>query len=301
MKASSDYWAAMTQVLPVVALAIVLEIRLVVSRWNEGFPRWLRALQSTLWAGILAVLAFGETNALRALRGDKVASWWPAACEIAVGCGMGILIISPALEILVRANAEIVARLVAAHPLVRLKSWRLHLQANRYMRLTERELRHHEFKLYYNMWRLTQMEKWQEEAASLAVQGLDQVAESERGRVRRIINELPGLRAELASIRDDVQGSILDLRERFKAFHARKAETLSKRQRWREDWRSFNAKEREELNKLLRAFDVSEMTSGEAITRRLERAGSDMNETPVLGNEQSPSDPHQTASHEARR
>ena len=129
---NSDYWAALSQVLPVFALAVVIEARLVAREWNTQTPRWTRFTQSFIWFMTLLVLAFGESAALRALRGEEIWRYWALVMDNAVGAAIGLLILAPALEFLTKGNAEGVARILTGGWIPRL---RLALLDRKYGRL----------------------------------------------------------------------------------------------------------------------------------------------------------------------
>lgn len=103
---SHDYWATIATVMPVLALATVVEARAITSNWNFRTPRTYRLISVGLWGTTLAILTFGTNAAIRALRDLPVADWWPAVCEMAISASMGLLVLSPTLELLMKANAE---------------------------------------------------------------------------------------------------------------------------------------------------------------------------------------------------
>jgi hypothetical protein len=85
---NANYWATVAQVLPVLALALVVEARAIHQRWTPATPKWLRFTQALIWAVTLVVLALGESAALRALRGVPVWPWWALLMENAVGAAI---------------------------------------------------------------------------------------------------------------------------------------------------------------------------------------------------------------------
>jgi hypothetical protein len=139
-----DYWAALSQVLPVFALAVVIEARLVAREWDTQTPRWTRFTQSFIWSTTLLVLALGESAAFKALRGEEVWRYWAVVMDNAVGAAIGLLILAPALEVLTKGNAEGVARLLTGAWVPRL---RLALLDREYGRLHRRF-----FKIRQNSW-----------------------------------------------------------------------------------------------------------------------------------------------------
>lgn len=113
----------MAQVLPLVALGVVVETRAISASWTPATPRGLRVVQSTMWAAILIATAFGESQALAGARGDSPAHWWVDACEGAVSWGLAVLVVSPALELLVKGNAETFATALTWHPFRQIHIW----------------------------------------------------------------------------------------------------------------------------------------------------------------------------------
>ena len=107
----SDYWATVAQVLPVFALAVVVEARAISQRWTSETSKLFRYALSATWAVTLAVLAFGELAALRALRGEQVSAWWALLMENAVAVAISVLVTAPAVDFLVKGYAEGFARL----------------------------------------------------------------------------------------------------------------------------------------------------------------------------------------------
>jgi hypothetical protein len=254
---SNDYWAAMAQVLPVVALGIVLEVRTIVTNWTAQIPRWFRALQSVSWAAILLILALGENTALRALRGGAVAEGWPALCEWGVAAGLSILVISPALEVLIRANPELAAGLFSLHPLLALKAWRLDRSAGNYMRIVFQSIEHMELRLYLQLSQVRDMERWLSQAEDeIRSQYASARAESQ-SQLDTLLREMPQKRSEVAAIRSDIEEQITDVRARRKAYESDRAGTLSRQAEFRQDRRKWKEKERELLTPLLRTFGPS--------------------------------------------
>jgi hypothetical protein len=109
------------QVLPVLGLAIVLEARTISQRWTPETAKWLRFMQSSIWFITLAVLAVGESAELRALRGVHVWPGWTVLMENAIGAAISVLILAPALELLTKGYAEVVARIITGGWLPRLR------------------------------------------------------------------------------------------------------------------------------------------------------------------------------------
>ena len=137
MAAPLEYWATMAQVMPIVALAVVVEARALSSRWEPAWPAWLLISQSLIWASTLLTLGIGEFLAFSALRGSDVADWLPAALDAVVWYALSILIVGPALEFLAKGNAGPLAYLFTRHRILRFK-W-LVRRATREVKAVERE------------------------------------------------------------------------------------------------------------------------------------------------------------------
>jgi hypothetical protein len=79
---------------------------------------------SVLWAIPLLGFVVTEYYALKALRGEAVPSWLPPLSEVAISGAMLILVFVPAVDFFfVRAQAELLARVLAVNPVLGLK-WR---------------------------------------------------------------------------------------------------------------------------------------------------------------------------------
>jgi hypothetical protein len=128
---NSNYWATVAQVLPVLALAVVVEARAIHQRWTPDTPKWLRFTQALIWAATLLILAFGESAALRALRGVPVWPWWTLLLEYAISAAISLLVLAPALELLTKGYAEAIARMMTGGWLPR---FRLALMERRELR-----------------------------------------------------------------------------------------------------------------------------------------------------------------------
>jgi hypothetical protein len=255
----------MAQVMPVVALAVVFEIRIISSSWNENTPRGQRRLQSLIWACILLVLAFGEGAALRSLRGVEVAAWWPRVCEYAISGGLGILVLSPVLEVFLRGNAETAARLVSLRPLGRLQLWWTDRKILRYIKRTERLMNESQFLIYEGLAtarrmeaNLGQDEKWLADAeARLSSVDASRVEPDLRLRVGRVRALLAQQNDILSTFRAKRTDRILQHRlDREKHVRA-KADYMSKRLKYREDRRSLTAADREQLTAFFRTFSLT--------------------------------------------
>ncbi|WP_132197870.1 MULTISPECIES: hypothetical protein [Kribbella] len=97
--------------MPVLALALVIEARTIMSKWEPGRLRAYKKLQGVLWAVPLLAFALAEGICFRALAGDPVRDFWTVIIRVAIVFSMGSIIISPALEFVVRSYARPIARM----------------------------------------------------------------------------------------------------------------------------------------------------------------------------------------------
>lgn len=117
---SDQFWPTTALVIPVLALALVVEVRATIARWNEGFPWWLRSVQGILWVYVLALFAIVEYIAFEDLANNNLkSSAWALAARVAITQSIITLIVTPALEVLTRSNARIIGEAIG-----RLKSAR---------------------------------------------------------------------------------------------------------------------------------------------------------------------------------
>lgn len=132
-----NYWATLAQVIPVFALALVLEARAIAARWDISTPTSLKAVQAIAWAVALVVLAFGESVALRALRGETPKSYWIPLAEGAISWCIGLLIIGPVLQLLVKSFANPLSHALTFGPVSRIRSWRIGRRLDAFKRSSE--------------------------------------------------------------------------------------------------------------------------------------------------------------------
>lgn len=130
----SEYWATVGTILPVLALALVVEARSYASGWSLAIPRLgrvVRIVQTLLWILPLIAATFSEAEVLRALRGAAVALWVSPLCEATVLMSFMVLVFSPAVDLTVKAYPEPLARVLAGHPFTRTKVSRLRRSTER--------------------------------------------------------------------------------------------------------------------------------------------------------------------------
>ncbi|MET7962069.1 hypothetical protein [Micromonospora zamorensis] len=91
------------------ALAIVVEARSISSKWVQGERRFFKSIQGALWAIPLLLYAIAIPKCFDAQAGKPVSEGWTSLISFTVSLGVSALLINPALELLVRSNARIVA------------------------------------------------------------------------------------------------------------------------------------------------------------------------------------------------
>lgn len=100
------YWATAAQVLAVLSLAVVVEVRAVQRQWNS-VPAWFQLVQGVLWAGVLVAAALLIPSALEASRPDRSQpDWMPGLTQNVIMYSLSVLVISPAFLFLVAGSAE---------------------------------------------------------------------------------------------------------------------------------------------------------------------------------------------------
>ena len=108
---TDQFWPIIAQVVPVLALAIIIEARTTMQRWPEDTPRYVRRAQGTLWAVPLILFVLAEIFAFQVLAGQAVSTTaWVVVAQTAISMSIAVLIIVPTLQLLVRTNARAVAR-----------------------------------------------------------------------------------------------------------------------------------------------------------------------------------------------
>ncbi len=127
------YWGAMAQVIPVLGVGLVLEVRVLASRPLFKENKYYRRMSSTIWVVAALCIALSLTTALSSMRTDR--SPGQVADSLALGAvvyAASAVLLSPVLDLILVGNSDLVGRLLAASP----KRWRL-----------KRSLRHNAKKL----------------------------------------------------------------------------------------------------------------------------------------------------------
>ncbi|MGD7732932.1 hypothetical protein ACQCX5_08210 [Propionibacteriaceae bacterium G57] len=132
------YWATVAAVVPVLALAVIVELRFVGQRWYEQ-PRWARVIQGLLWVGFMISCWIVEVCVMRVLAGlYQPQGWLVSSSLFVISFGMSLLLIAPAIEIAFRVATPVISALVVNH-LGRRIRWLIVERRNR--RMLERSIR----------------------------------------------------------------------------------------------------------------------------------------------------------------
>jgi hypothetical protein len=111
---SDQFWPTTALVIPVLALALVVEVRATIARWDAGFPWWLRSVQGILWVAVLVLFAIVEPIAFDNLANNNLtSSTWALAAQISITQSIITIIVTPALEVLARSNARIIGEAIS--------------------------------------------------------------------------------------------------------------------------------------------------------------------------------------------
>lgn len=102
MRLPPDYWAAAATVIPVLALAIVVEFRRAATGPSKQVNHWLYAISLLMWALNLLALAVAEAIAFFGLKGN-VSTYGEMIVDITIIGSMAILLLPPACEFIFEA------------------------------------------------------------------------------------------------------------------------------------------------------------------------------------------------------
>jgi hypothetical protein len=116
------FWPTAAQVMPVLALAIIIEARATISRWSDSTPTWLRLIQGILWAVPLILYAYLEPLAFQVMAGRTSPNSDTSAVIIGISTGVGVLVGAPTIGLLVGSSAKIIA---SAYTAVRFSKFRI--------------------------------------------------------------------------------------------------------------------------------------------------------------------------------
>lgn len=134
------FWTAVATVLPVIALATIVEARTISARWRDlDIAHWYIYIQTLLWAFVLVGGVFAEGWALGALGGAPQAEWKTTLAKYAVSGGLGIMVLSPTLELVLSGWAGPISSVLTIHPLRRAKRARIRRGHERFLAKLEKQ------------------------------------------------------------------------------------------------------------------------------------------------------------------
>lgn len=114
---SDQFWPTIATVIPVLALALIVEARATIERWDNDFPWIIRSVQGLGWAYVLIEFGLVEVIAFNDLTGNEKSDAWVTTAKGAIIASLATLVLTPALTIFAKANTGAAVRL-----LVRLRS-----------------------------------------------------------------------------------------------------------------------------------------------------------------------------------
>jgi hypothetical protein len=133
-----DFWSTSAQTMPVLALAVVVEARATMAKWESGKGALWKAIQGFLWGIPLLFYGVATPMCLRALAGVEIGGFWVQAIPLAIFLGVVSLAIVPAGNLIVKANARPLAHVFFGLPILGFRSQ--FSRATSRMRFLRREL-----------------------------------------------------------------------------------------------------------------------------------------------------------------
>lgn len=112
--AEQQYWVTSAQVIPVLALALIVEARSTIQRWDPDFPRWLRAFQGLLWSFPLILFALILPKCFQAISGSTIWGGYEVLVRVSIIACVNSLILAPVFEVLLTTHARVIARAIVA-------------------------------------------------------------------------------------------------------------------------------------------------------------------------------------------
>lgn len=250
MSPSTDYWATVAQVIPVFALAIVVEARVI--KWNE-LPRGVRTFNILVLVGLSVAMAFTENSALSGVRGEPLGQASVSLAEVTISVSLSFVILNPVFAFLPRGLAESFATAFTSYP-----GRRLHVAILRFK--IERQV-DSLASLRARLWSLVQSSRAQGLQARAMVTGLDESIRvaTLRGVGLERLQDLEAMRKQALTIVDGCENSSNDLegewRQMISDEVAKRAERLAHRD---EFYREFMASRTTERRALAAAFLTGE-------------------------------------------
>jgi len=106
---SDQFWPIVATVIPVLALAMIVEVRSTIEHWDADFPWGIRSIQGLAWFGVLIQFAIIEIVAFNNLASSETSTSWVFPAKLSIATSIITLIIVPALSILAKSNIHIFA------------------------------------------------------------------------------------------------------------------------------------------------------------------------------------------------
>lgn len=131
---SDQFWPTAATVVPVLALALIVEVRTTITQWDSDFPWLLRSIQGLSWANVLIQFGLVEIVAFNDLSGDKTSKAWVSFAKLAIFVSLITLVLTPALSILGKTNMGAFVRLLTRFRTAPLE-WRHHRLVRRTKKL----------------------------------------------------------------------------------------------------------------------------------------------------------------------
>jgi len=255
---SKEYWASIAQVLPVIAVGIVLEVRAITASWTRETARWYKAIQASIWSITLIALAYGENASVKALRGVEASTWWPTAIEAAISAGLGILVISPAMEIFLRGYAESVAGLLAWLPMRPLTFWRLDRRALSLIRQRGRLLGHKHHLLYLALALARERDaEYLKQMQALGEAQNANLSSQQLTELRRDRDRLSAWREGFIEDRAQLEHMVFAARSEKQRYRESRDDYMQKRKEWRGRFREGRAEVKSDLIEFFSNFSVA--------------------------------------------
>ncbi|GAB3930340.1 hypothetical protein GCM10029976_031940 [Kribbella albertanoniae] len=202
--------------MPVLALALVVEARVIIRGWIPGRDRFFKSLQGFLWSFSLLSYAFAVPACFRALAEEAVWSGWPLVIELGIQVGITTLVVAPALELLVRANARTVARMSPSNLKIHWLAALSRIQFTPKVRRLRRKMRPlHE-------WCTTTLAKFDTWEAALLQREESQIREVQLNKIRE-------LRPIISKLNEQASGRMRELDETVKTFQTNMSDYRSRR------------------------------------------------------------------------
>jgi hypothetical protein len=244
MTETPEFWPAVAQVAPVLALALTIEARFLITRAGKSSGGWFerRWLPLVMTLALIG-LAWTELTALQVLSGSSAGSQSDEWVIGWISLSLGLLVINPALDLFVAANADVLVKFLGRSPLLRLRIKLIRGQTKRLIRKTLEAQSEGENLLARN------------HALERRIRDMHHAIRAERDRTEDAekIETIDAFLAEFESdglpyrSDDELEAEMVEYREEMEATRARAKET---RDGWRESSDNLKAESAEQREKL---------------------------------------------------